>query len=182
MQDESTRRRDARFWRHVDKTGPVPAHLPDLGPCWLWIGSRLPSGYGRVQSGAPGRWRCEYAHRMAWQVTYGPVPASQWVLHRCDNPPCVNPAHLFLGDAKTNAQDRNAKGRAWYQGQPTPWQEHVVRYLRAVRTQRGMTQETLSATAGIHLNTISAIETGKAQPSLTTLRKLAAVLPDLAHA
>ncbi|MGH0033016.1 MAG: HNH endonuclease [Myxococcota bacterium] len=52
------------------------------------------------------------AHRIAWGLANGADPGDAHVLHRCDNPPCVNPAHLFLGDAAANAQDRHQKGRS----------------------------------------------------------------------
>lgn len=51
------------------------------------------------------------AHRVSYELFVGPIPAGMHVLHHCDNPPCVRPSHLFLGDAKVNAQDRAAKGR-----------------------------------------------------------------------
>ncbi len=52
-----------------------------------------------------------YAHRLAWLIFYGPIPKGKWVLHKCDNPPCCNPAHLFLGTTQDNTADRDAKGR-----------------------------------------------------------------------
>lgn len=66
-------------------------------------------GYGKV-------WRAEcgkkiFAHRVAWELVKGEIPQDQCVLHRCDNPQCVNPDHLFLGSHKDNAADRDAKGR-----------------------------------------------------------------------
>lgn len=85
-----------RFWRKV-KRGP-----PD--ECWPWTGRRGGRGYGRVGS-------CG-AHRLAWELTNGAIPAGLWVLHRCDNPPCVNPSHLWLGTHADNMADMRAKGRS----------------------------------------------------------------------
>jgi hypothetical protein len=101
----------ARFWPKVDKDGPVPAHVPHLGPCWLWTGAIDPAfGYGKFWMGRRGDspW---HTHRAAWFLTFGPIPDGLNVLHRCDNPPCVNPAHLFLGTFKDNTVDMHAKGR-----------------------------------------------------------------------
>jgi hypothetical protein len=89
-----------RFWSQVDKSAG-----PDA--CWPWTGSRSDSGYGsfglaRKQIGS---------HRQSYLLTFGPIPDGLWVLHRCDNPPCCNPAHLFLGTPGNNTQDALNKGR-----------------------------------------------------------------------
>jgi hypothetical protein len=79
--------------------------------CWIWMGSLdggWLGGYGRIRM-APMKER--RAHRLAWELYRGPVPPGKWVLHRCDVPCCVNPGHLFLGNAKVNVVDRQIKGR-----------------------------------------------------------------------
>jgi len=68
---------------------------------------RTPTGYAML--GRKGRKL--YAHRVAWEEANGPIPEGMCVLHRCDNPPCVNPEHLFLGTHRDNTQDMLAKGR-----------------------------------------------------------------------
>lgn len=92
-----------RFWAMVDRRG--------ADDCWEWTGFRLPSGYGvfRIEPGAGGT---APASRASWTINKGPIPDSLHVLHRCDNPPCVNPAHLFLGTHDDNMKDMAAKGRA----------------------------------------------------------------------
>lgn len=104
---------DVRLWRKVDFTGPAPAHQPDLGPCHLWTGSVINAGYGQINAGIPGKVVMLLVHRVAWELGSGEeVPADRMVLHRCDVRRCVRyPKHLFLGDAKANAQDSIAKGR-----------------------------------------------------------------------
>lgn len=81
------------------------------GDCWEWTGCRLPSGYGLAKVKVNGKWRNAYAHRLAWEREHGKIPSGLFVLHRCDNPSCVNPNHLFVGTAKDNSRDMVKKGR-----------------------------------------------------------------------
>ena len=100
-----------KFWQRVDKNGPVPEHCPDLGPCWLWTGSRNPKGYGEVRRPGNGKRRRAGAHRVAYELEHGPIPDELLVLHKCDNPPCVRHGHLYAGSAKQNADDMVSRGR-----------------------------------------------------------------------
>jgi hypothetical protein len=75
--------------------------------CLEWTGPTIGWGYGSLKL----RGKNYTTHRAAWLAYRGPIPAGAWVLHRCDNPPCINPEHLFLGDAKANTADMHAKGR-----------------------------------------------------------------------
>lgn len=94
-----------RFWSKV-RIG-----LPD--ECWEWQACRKRYGYGELKAGE----RNDKAHRVAYRLTYGPIPDGLWVLHRCDNPPCCNSRHLFLGDSAANVEDRHRKGRdGWAAG------------------------------------------------------------------
>lgn len=87
---------EARFWAKVDKTGD----------CWVWTAATNPKGYGQFYVEG-----MRLAHRVSWILAHGPIPDDLCVLHRCDHPPCVNPAHLFLGTYADNNHDRDAKGR-----------------------------------------------------------------------
>ncbi len=100
----------ARFWSKVDANGPVPLHVPHLGQCWVWTAD-LANGYGRFTLWG-GRRVVLYAHRISWQLHFGEISDDLCVLHRCDNQPCVNPSHLFLGTRTDNANDKVSKGRA----------------------------------------------------------------------
>jgi len=76
--------------------------------CWVWTGFRNAQGYGHF---ALDGYKVGRAHRASWVLHRGSIPTGLCVLHRCDNPSCVNPDHLFLGTDADNAHDRDAKGR-----------------------------------------------------------------------
>jgi hypothetical protein len=86
-----------RFWNKVNKTKK----------CWEWLATKNNKGYGRIQVNGKSR----LAHRISYGLKNGEIPRGLEVLHKCDNPLCVNPKHLFLGTHKDNLQDMAKKGR-----------------------------------------------------------------------
>jgi hypothetical protein len=88
------------FWSKVDQSGG-----PDA--CWTWTLGRDKDGYGLTKVNR----KTTRAHRVAWALANGPIPDGLWVLHECDNPPCCNPRHLWLGTVVDNGADKAAKGR-----------------------------------------------------------------------
>ncbi len=135
-----------RFWPKVEK-GP-----PD--ECWEWKGARHPSGYGFLWAGPlyPSNERFAKAHRLSWEIHAGAsVPPGLCVLHHCDNPPCVNPAHLYVGTRAENARDRGLRGRGKEQrGEASPVARLTEKDVRAIisalqdlprRSQREIAEE-----------------------------------------
>lgn len=96
------------------KTRPLQERLTENlewnGDCLEWQGHRRTKGHGQIRVAGRGS-KCESPHRVAYELWVGPIPEGMFVCHRCDNPPCCNPAHLFLGTALDNNLDMIQKGR-----------------------------------------------------------------------
>jgi len=94
-----------RFWSYVE--------VREEDECWPWKRYIDPNGYGRINIGTnakPGQSRIINAHRFAYQLTFGDIPNDKDVLHRCNNKPCCNPKHLYLGTDLENTRDRIEAG------------------------------------------------------------------------
>lgn len=121
-----------RFQQKVNKNGPIMR--PELGPCWVWEGTITSNGYGWFTRTLNGVDNSVSAHVAAFELAYGPVPEGLIVRHKCDNKPCVNPAHLEPGTSVDNARDRDSRGRAkparGRQFKSTKLDEGTVRAIR----------------------------------------------------
>lgn len=104
-----------RFWKKVQRTDY----------CWTWTGRPNEKGYGRFGI----NYRNVFAHRFSWLITHGDIPEGLNVLHKCDNPICVRPDHLFLGTIADNNEDMRSKGRA----APMPKTPNIGRFQRGGR-------------------------------------------------
>ena len=104
---ELMRRATAASWTNSRRLRMFWARVIKSDGCWEWSGATNGHKYGRVMKG--GRWTG--AHRVSWVIHHGKIPDEALVLHRCDNPSCVNPAHLFLGTQEDNIRDMVRKGR-----------------------------------------------------------------------
>lgn len=140
-----------RFWKKVDRSGP--------DDCWEWKGAKANFGYGEhIISNRKVR-----AHRVAWELTKGTIPIGLCILHKCDNPPCCNPNHLFVGTRADNSDDKIAKGRyrhgiarGEHHGQAILCEEDVL-YIRATYNHNTCSQRSLATKFNVTVGTISAI-------------------------
>ena len=129
--------------------------------CWIWQASTVEDGYGQIRSGGTGS-KMLKAHRVSWELRHGPIPNGMGVLHSCDNPPCVNPSHLFLGTPDDNQKDAVRKGRQT-RGEKIARATTTERQAISVKTMfiRGMKQTTIGKALGLTKYVVSQIIRGK---------------------
>jgi hypothetical protein len=140
---------ETEFWSNVAKQSS--------DNCWNWTRAVNAKGYGRL--GYQGKsWR---AHRLAYYLTYGEIPKGILVCHKCDNPPCCNPEHLFLGTDLENTTDKIQKNRAAYSlgviNGANKLTEQQVRDIRAEHATGTIGYKRLGLKYGVHAQTISDI-------------------------
>lgn len=156
-----------RFEQYVER---IP-----LVDCWLWSGANKPKGYGVFTVDGE---RIS-AHRFAYQGAYGPIPRGAFVMHSCDTPACVNPAHLRLGSAADNNADRDAKGRH----RPTLGEAHGMAKLSVVQVERILRRDesaaVLAKEMGCSKSNIYYIRSGKGWRHVNAPRQLGQALDDL---
>jgi hypothetical protein len=141
----------AAFWAKIVRGTP--------DECWLWTHCRNRAGYGRVRFSGCTR----LAHRVAYEITFDLVdPPHLFVLHRCDNPPCVNPSHLFVGTHHDNMRDMRAKGRSLV-GERQPASRLTTADVQDIRQRRaaGQTLEAIGLLYGVSLSNVHFICTRK---------------------
>lgn len=136
-----------RFWAKVD--------IGEPDECWEWTAVRSWKNYG--QFGVMGK-SIQPAHRVSWEINRGPI-GNHHICHTCDNPPCVNPNHLFLGDAFANMQDASRKGRLVSPRQKLT--ESAVRKLRNTFNPYIHKVDNIAESLGVSAWTISAALRGK---------------------
>lgn len=140
-----------RFWDKVKKGEP--------DECWEWIAGKNPSGYGKIQmkGDAVG------AHRVSYELHHGAIPEGLMVLHSCDNPACVNPAHLRVGTPLDNMQDKMMRGRhRTVCGMQQPTSKLTELQVMKIRMLRGIfTQRRLAEMFGITQENVHCVQVGK---------------------
>ena len=150
-----------RFWPNV-KIG-----MP--GGCWEWIGAKSKPWRGRLSYGYFRFYGHQTkAHRVAYRLVKGVIPNGMYVLHRCDNPPCVRPDHLFLGTLKDNMADCREKGRKRYAYKLTPEQ---ILEIRQRYTPRKISQRMLAKEYNVNPLTIFKILKRKTYREFTEERR-----------
>lgn len=133
----------SRFWSKVTKQ-----------TCWEWTNHKSTFGYGVFWLDGKNR----YAHRVSWEIENGDIPVGMFVLHKCDNPPCVNPKHLFLGSRQDNEDDKYSKGRgiAGARNGRTTRTELDILAIRNCK-ELGVRQAAISDVYNVEKTTLSAI-------------------------
>lgn len=145
---------DVRLWSKVNKGGGADS-------CWEWQGGKNIWGYGVIKFGD----KQVGAHRVAWILTNGGIPDGLLVCHHCDNPGCVNPAHMFLGTNKDNTADKFRKGRgADVAGERNPCAKLTAEQVRDARRRHaagGITFKSLADELGVKRQTIEDAVNGR---------------------
>ena len=138
-----------RFWSKVSLAGPQE--------CWQWRGKKLPTGYGVFSTKHDVS---AYAHRISYELSNGPIPHGMEICHHCDNPSCVNPAHLLAGTRADNARDAARKWRInfgeWVKGHKlTDTDITRIRFLYSVGVRKYEIARIYRVTPGVIRDAIS---------------------------
>lgn len=140
------------------KPKPFEQYFERGDGCWEWSGRRNDDGYGKFRI----RGREVLAHRHAYQLEHGPIPAGVLVCHECDNPPCVRPSHLFPSTPLGNMRDKIKKGRARSYRRPgRTWSKVTPETAAEIRADPDK-QKVIAARHGISQQLVSRIKRGEA--------------------
>jgi hypothetical protein len=116
--------------------------------CWEWLGLKSKDGYGKVSQNS----RTYSVHRLVYSLINGEIPKEVFVCHRCDNPSCCNPEHLFLGNHQENMDDMYSKGRGAFCRIESKQKQEIIDMLSS-----GMSRKTIAAKLGVSVTTITRV-------------------------
>jgi len=144
-----------RFWSKV---------ITKTNCCWLWSGRKTSSGYGRLMWDG----REIGAHQISWIIHNGPIPHGLWILHKCDNPSCTNPDHLFAGTHSDNMKDAIVKGRFKFNRKRKFGEDNASHKLSKEQVNEikilvgnGLTHQHVANGFGVHQSTVTRIVNGE---------------------
>jgi hypothetical protein len=138
---------EERFWGKVDKRSP--------DECWEWTGARNNAGYGNMRVGHS----YVNAHRVSYKINIGDIPIRHVVCHKCDNPSCVNPSHLFSGKPSDNDKDKVSKGRQ-SRGETHPMSKLTEKQIKVILETKGSSYE-IAKCYGVSSSLIRMIKRGE---------------------
>jgi hypothetical protein len=166
----------------IEKKFSIRSNGRNENGCWIWSGKKDLDGYGSIRDGL----KMKRAHRVSWEIHRGPIPPGAHVLHKCNNPACVNPSHLSIGDHKENMSDRKANGRPWHspasraglsrvmKGRKIEWKEQIAAANQKLTAHQCMTilrrlaggekGKDLADEYHVHRTTISKVKMGTYNP------------------
>ncbi len=155
-----------RWWDHPVLVARFDMRYERRGDdeCWPWMATRSSKGYGMISISATKR---AYASRLALERKLGEPLGQRWALHSCDNPPCVNPAHLRAGDIRDNNRDKaeRGRGRTCYQkgerNKAAKLNAEQVAEIRALAAKGDLRQWQIAARFGVSQATVSEIKNGR---------------------
>jgi len=145
-----------RFWNHVEKRGD--------DECWEWAGAKKnsKSGYGCLWDNESKKSRL--VHRISYELANGQIPDGNIVMHICDNPKCVNPAHLVIGTHKLNGEDKARKGRSArniFLGEQNPRSKLTLEQARYIKQHLEISNAEFGRMYGLSPNCIRGVRIGR---------------------
>jgi hypothetical protein len=146
---------EQRFWRKVEIKGE--------DECWMWLGGKNPKGYGGIGAGGVDGKRV-LAHRLSYQMFYGPIPKGAMILHECDNPSCVNPRHLRHGTGSENIKEAYDKGRKFVPcnfGENNPRSKLTLEQAKFIKSNPQLGNKQIADMFGLSPNCIRGVRIGR---------------------
>lgn len=146
---------EQRFWPKVE--------IKSDSECWIWVGAKSSKGYGFIGAGGAGG-KMVLAHRLSYQMFYGPIPNGAMILHECDNPSCVNPRHLRHGSGSENIKEAFDKGRKFNPvnfGEANPKSKITLEQAKFIKANPQLGHKQIADMFGVSPNCIRGVRIGR---------------------